>query len=163
VSNSENITHASPDSYWMSTHTHIALEAPDSARPAPGVLSEDEPSVTIPNLPPPPPNESPIAAAIRTATEADPDLAQPFGQFLRSKNRRINDYETVQMCRFALTFEERWYLQRVMVHVCILFLVTGINLTYGIRAYRQSSAKRTFWKCYDILLAGSRKPNKLLN
>jgi len=116
-------------------HTHIVPEAPDSALPAPDVLSEDEPTVTTPNLPPPPPNESPIAAAIRTATEADPDLAQPFGQFLRSRNRRINDYETVQMCRFALNFEERWYLHRVMVHVFVLFLVTRINLTYGIRAY----------------------------
>ena len=58
-----------------------------------------------------------VAAALELKLESDPHLAQDFKQFLRSKGRKLTDYETIEVYRFAVTVKERWAERRILVGV----------------------------------------------
>jgi hypothetical protein len=68
---------------------------------------------------------SPVAAALISNLETDPELSIKFKKCRATKHRQLTDLETLQNYRFALDIRERWYTRMIDVQVRWLL---GISL-----------------------------------
>jgi hypothetical protein len=69
-----------------------------------------------------------IITVLKKKLEMDPELSAGFKKCLSSKNKKLSDYDTLQVYRFAVQFNNKWFERHVTVNVRVIF-VNDIHLT----------------------------------
>jgi hypothetical protein len=75
--------------------------------------------------------------------EADTALASNFHKFLWSKNRKLTDYETIDLYRFAIDVKDKWFERRLAIGVC--------NFSFGSSSLKLSQGNEVLMRMKHIL------------